>query len=48
VLALREGTALQVEGSRMTLLGEQPGRGFVHGREPWEVAPGPVADFPKG
>ena len=48
VLGLREGTALQVEGSRMTLLGEQPGRGFVHGREPWEVAPGPLADFPKG
>jgi len=48
VLGLREGTALQVEGSRMTLLGEQPGRGFVHGREPWEVAPGSVTDFPKG
>jgi dipeptidase E len=48
VLGLREGAALQVEGNRMLLLGDQPGRGFLHGREPWDVAPGPLADFPKG
>jgi dipeptidase E len=46
VLALREGTALQVDGGRTTLLGDQPGRGFLHGREPWDVATGPLADFP--
>jgi dipeptidase E len=46
VLALREGTALQVEGQRMSLLGGQPGRAFLYGREPWEVAPGPLSAFP--
>jgi dipeptidase E len=46
VLALREGTALQVEGDRMIVLGDQPGRGFLHGREPWDVATGPLAGFP--
>jgi dipeptidase E len=46
VLALPEGTALQVEGDRMTLLGHRPGRWFLHGREPWEVAPGGLAPVP--
>jgi len=46
VLALREGTALQVQSDRMILLGDQPGRGFVYGREAWDVPPGPLAAFP--
>jgi dipeptidase E len=46
VLGLREGAALLVRGDRMTLLGPQPARGFLHGREPWDIAPGPLPDFP--
>jgi len=46
VLALREGTALQAKDDRMILLGDQPGRGFLHGREPWEIMPGPLPAFP--
>jgi len=46
VLGLREGAALQVDGDRMLLLGNQPGRAFLHGREAWEVAPGPLVGFP--
>jgi dipeptidase E len=46
VLGLREGAALLVEGDHMTLLGEQPARGFLHGLEPWDVATGPLRGFP--
>ena len=40
VVALREGSLLRVEGSRITLLGEQPARVFLRGREPYEVEAG--------
>ena len=46
VLGLREGTAIRVDAGGAVLLGEQPARAFLKGREPWDVAPGPLADFP--
>jgi len=46
VLALREGTALKMDGTRLALLGDQAGRGFAYGREPWEILPGPLDAFP--
>jgi dipeptidase E len=42
VLALPEGTALRVEGTRTTLLGGAPATRFRHGREPEAVAAGVV------
>jgi dipeptidase E len=45
VVGLREGSILRVEGSALTLLGEQPARLFVSGREPAEFAPGPSLQF---
>jgi dipeptidase E len=42
VVGLREGTTIRVDGTRMTLLGERPAVVFRAGREPWEVAPGPL------
>lgn len=46
VLGLREGTALRVDGTTMSLLGPSPAVGFVAGRDPWEVQPGPLEGFP--
>ena len=46
VLGMREGTAVRVDGQAATLLGDQPARAFLKGREPWDVAPGPLIDFP--
>jgi hypothetical protein len=46
VLGLREGTAVRVDASGAALLGERPARAFLKGREPWDVAPGSLADFP--
>jgi dipeptidase E len=46
VLGLREGTAVCVDGDRVELLGGQPARAFLKGREPWDVAPGLLAGFP--
>lgn len=48
VLGLREGTAVHVDGPAATLLGDQPARAFLKGRDPWEVPPGPLTDFPPG
>jgi dipeptidase E len=46
VLGLPEGTAVRVDANGAALLGEQPARAFLKGREPWDVAPGPLTDFP--
>jgi dipeptidase E len=46
VLGLREGAAVRVDTSGAVLLGQQPARAFIKGREPWDVAPGSLADFP--
>ena len=46
VLGMREGAAVRVDGQAATLLGDQPARAFLKGREPWDVAPGPLTDFP--
>jgi dipeptidase E len=46
VLGLREGTALHVDGDAMTVLGERAALAFVHGRDPWEIEPGPLTGFP--
>ena len=43
VAGLREGSALRVEGDRVTLLGPHPLRVFRAGREPLEVEPGDVS-----
>jgi dipeptidase E len=42
VVGLREGSALRVEGDRVTLLGPHPLRLFRAGRDPLEVDPGEV------
>jgi dipeptidase E len=46
VLGLREGTAIRVDGTTTTLLGDGPARAFLKGRDPWDVPPGPLAAFP--
>jgi dipeptidase E len=46
VLAMPEGTALRVDGTGTTLLGDKPARAFLKGREPWDVLPGPLTSFP--
>jgi dipeptidase E len=43
VVALREGSILRVEGDEITLLGDQPGRVFLQGREPWSLQRGRLA-----
>jgi dipeptidase E len=45
VVGLREGSVLRVEGRTLELLGEQPARVFVSGREPSEHAPGSSLQF---
>jgi len=47
VLGLREGSALEVVGSEMRLLGDVPAVGFREGQEPWEVSPGVLTAFPR-
>jgi dipeptidase E len=42
VIALPEGTALQVRGDTTTLLGAQPALLFRQGRDPWQILPGVV------
>ena len=43
VVGLREGTTIRVDGASVTLLGDRPAIAFSAGRDPWEVAPGPVS-----
>jgi dipeptidase E len=43
VVALREGSALDVNGAETTLLGPHPARIFQKDREPLDVSPGPMA-----
>ncbi len=45
VVALREGSALRVEGSALELLGPHPAKLFVSGREPAEYPPGKSLQF---
>jgi dipeptidase E len=45
VVGLREGSVLRVEGRTLELLGEQPARVFVSGREPSEHEPGSSLQF---
>jgi len=45
VVGLREGSALRVEGSSLTLLGPHPAKVYVGGREPTEYPPGPSLQF---
>jgi dipeptidase E len=42
VVGLREGSALRVEGSAVTLLGPHPARVFRRGGEPFDASPGPL------
>ena len=45
VVGLREGSILRVEGTKLSLLGPKSARIFLHGRAPWEVAPGDDVRF---
>ena len=45
VVALREGSMLRVEGSRVMLKGRTGARVFTKGQEPREFAPGASLDF---
>jgi dipeptidase E len=44
VVAIREGSALRVDGSSITLTGDRPARIFRRGAEPEEVPPGSRID----
>jgi dipeptidase E len=45
VVGLPEGCVLRVNGDEIELFGEKPAKIFVHGREPFEVAPGESLQF---
>ncbi len=44
VVAIREGSALRVEGHKTTLLGEKPARLFRRGKPPLEAPPGSILE----
>lgn len=44
VAGLREGSAIDVRGAATTLLGPHAATIFRHGREPFEVSPGPMTN----
>jgi dipeptidase E len=48
VIGIREGSILRVEGDTITLLGGQPARAFLAGREPWDVPPGVIPSLAPG
>ena len=45
VVGLREGSALLVDGAKVTLLGSRPARLFRPGVEPLELDPGPLTEL---
>jgi dipeptidase E len=44
VVAIREGSALRIQGEAITLTGDRGARIFIRGAEPFEVAPGSRLD----